>query len=127
MTRQKQVRYCQNCHKAFHPWSGYVGYFCSRQCLLDSNRYAFKTRKGDGLAKSGIYISMGNRQKEALHRLIGQSILGRQLREKEVIHHVNGNCYDNRLINLALCKRSTHDTIHRRTKLRRVCSEVIWQ
>lgn len=47
------------------------------------------------------------------HRYVMQEFLGRELRSREVVHHINGDIMDNRLENLKLFKsQSEHMRFH---------------
>lgn len=46
------------------------------------------------------------------HRLIMEQHLGRKLREKEAVHHVNGDKTDNRVENLEVMSLSEHASLH---------------
>ncbi len=46
------------------------------------------------------------------HRLIMEAYLGRYLRPKEDVHHINGNRSDNRIENLELISRGKHASLH---------------
>jgi len=46
------------------------------------------------------------------HRLVMEKKIGRYLRPQEIVHHINGDQYDNRPENLMLVNRSQHVTEH---------------
>ena len=46
------------------------------------------------------------------HRLIVEQHIGRELRQNEVVHHINGNTKDNRIENLRIMTRSSHARYH---------------
>lgn len=46
------------------------------------------------------------------YRKIIEDHIGRELQTDEVIHHINGNHYDNRLENLMILDSSTHGKLH---------------
>lgn len=58
------------------------------------------------------------------HVLIAEKVLGRQLRRKECVHHINMNKRDNRNCNLLICDTSYHAYLHHAMQLRdaRTCA-----
>jgi hypothetical protein len=61
-----------------------------------------------------------NGKQTSLHRAIMEKILGRTLLPNEVVHHVNGNRYDNRPENLEVMDVSEHSRLE---NLGRKCSD----
>lgn len=47
------------------------------------------------------------------HRLVAEKKVGRSLRSKEVVHHINGKKDDNLPSNLFVCTQNEHINIHR--------------
>jgi len=43
-----------------------------------------------------------------LHRYLMEQKIGRKLNSNEIVHHINGNNYDNRMENLEVLSRSEH-------------------
>lgn len=60
-----------------------------------------------------VYKSIGVNMRQPLHRYLMEKLLGRKLRDGEVIHHIDGDKYNNNLSNLFLCKNmAQHRVLH---------------
>ena len=64
------------------------------------------------------YVSVDG-HKIAEHRLIVQEREGKKLTSNEVVHHVNGDRFDNRPENLVVVSRAEHRRLHSGTKWKR--------
>lgn len=92
--------------------------FCDKAC---ANRHTARNRattKGWTLTSKG-YVAMraqGHPMADRTgyvmqHRLVVAEALGRDLLPSEVVHHINGVKDDNRLENLELLEKVTHDRL----------------
>jgi len=53
----------------------------------------------------------------AEHKLIAERLIGRPLRDDEVVHHINGDKTDNRPENLMVMTRSEHMKLHAQIRI----------
>lgn len=62
------------------------------------------------------------------HRIIAESVLGRELPSGASIHHANGNRTDNRKENLVICESlSYHNLLHQRMDALLSCGNANWR
>ena len=71
-------------------------------------RLVIRSLRGSSLRDG--YVVRGNGDRE--HRTIAVEVLGRPLKEWEVVHHINGQRDDNRLENLCVMSRVDHELFH---------------
>jgi len=65
------------------------------------------------ISKSGYVLIWDGFRHKREHRLIVEKELGRDLKETEVVHHIDGNKTNNKIENLALMPRKIHSLVHR--------------
>jgi hypothetical protein len=87
----------------------------SDTCKSCSNKIIKKrlgTGKGWYVGPQGYVVGCVQGKHSYYHRYIMEQHLGRKLKPKEEVHHVNNNTLDNRIENLKLCtnhKEHTHN------------------
>jgi hypothetical protein len=62
----------------------------------------------------GYELCRKDGKSQYIHRIVMEKKLGRQLKENECVHHINGNKLDNRPGNLELMNYSEHGKLHPR-------------
>ena len=131
---------CPNCGKEFFATlkdsSRRKKRFCSRSCSktgkfnpafgkpLNEKQMATISKRGPehhnwrgGIEKAGrgylVLHTPGEKKVKRLHRVIMEKIIGRPLKEKEVVHHWNCKTNDNSVDNLCLFRtHSSHARLH---------------
>lgn len=61
-------------------------------------------------------MSTRHKRRAIEHIIIAESVLGRSLRDGEVVHHINEDKTDNRKENLLICSRGYHAMLHHRMR-----------
>jgi len=121
-------RTCLFCQEQFEiekaqlKYPGY-GQFCSRRCHYKSRGMKPHAEIATPEGRVLVYApgsAMANHQGYAYrYRLIMARHIGRDLAETECVHHINGDCSDDRFENLVLHSASSHTFEHalRRARL----------
>lgn len=126
---------CMQCGKPFTEYKTEIirgrGKFCNKSC---TSKYTIAKKPPDQKGannsqyKGGRYLNNGyvfilspdhpsNRGSYVPeHRLIMEHMIGRHLRNDDVVHHINGIKDDNREENLLLVTNSEHSLLHWRLK-----------
>ena len=84
----------------------------SRLLSSEEQRRRCSFRKEDALRYTGSpfnYIKIKGRH---MHRVVAEEVLGRPLTSKEIVHHKDGNKWNNQPENLEVMLQSEHARIH---------------
>ena len=106
MNYKKPAVICPECGNIRHSGRRNERATLCRKCYNQNRRNPNLRLKNKGY----VYVPVPNiaRRKYIFeHRLIMEKHLGRKLKRKEVVHHINGLADDNRIENLFLCKNNS--------------------
>jgi hypothetical protein len=67
--------------------------------------------KGGISTDGGNYLRI-NLTKQRLHRKIMEDFLGRKLNSDEIVHHIDGNTFNNNISNLKIVTKEEHIRLH---------------
>ncbi|MHA1343585.1 MAG: HNH endonuclease signature motif containing protein [Promethearchaeota archaeon] len=120
---QKIYRNCLVCGKQFKVYPRDLkrgkGKYCSQKCANFARGVSIskpKHIKSNGYVylKTWSHPYRDGQNLVAEHRVVVEKAIGRYLKKKEVVHHIDGNKQNNNLYNLFLCKSETeHRQVHK--------------
>ena len=112
---------CQHCQSDYYvpKYRIDTAKYCSRICLgyanpekLEKARNNSPIMRRAGLSQPKKYkVIRVNGKQVREHRYLMEQHLGRKLDRNEQIHHINGDCLDNRIENLQVLTNSEHQRL----------------
>lgn len=130
------IKICPICKKEFtlSCWLSKRRTYCSNTCAGKSRKGKPGYPKAKGKHSScyrgpikkhnGVWDYDEKGRFRLIHRILMEKQIKRELKKSEIIHHINGDKFDNRIKNLYLChNRSEHINVHR--LMRKIVSNLI--
>ena len=118
---------CKQCGKAFKRNNSQISKgrtkFCNRQCAGKSHTGVGNPTWKDGkrVFVSG-YIGIWNGKSYDLeHRLVMEKYIGRKLKHREQVHHIDHNKTNNSISNLVILSIENHHKLHMAIRPKRFC------
>lgn len=100
--------------KKFHNFNEYENPMNAKGRTIEQ-RFEMRKRRKNAKDRVGKECQTYNKQfGESEHRRIMRLKLGRDLRDDEVVHHIDGNPLNNKPSNLEVMSRSEHTRMHMR-------------
>lgn len=105
---------CENCSKRYRTNPAYLKRtpnnrrYCSVSCMGEHKKKVCHFF----LCTNGYYHTAYFGKTNRLHRVIMEQHLGRKLKSKEHVHHIDGNKLNNALSNLTILSHSEHMKLH---------------
>ena len=110
--KRARNHYCSlNCHNLSKKGTNrpeYIGKKIS-ESQRGKNHWRFKGNKN---RKGYVSITPEHKRRVLVHRYVMENHIGRKLKPKEDVHHINGNKEDNEIENLQLLSHSDHTRLH---------------
>lgn len=107
---REDARFCSNkCKENFQKGQNHPSYKGGRVMRSFRTKSGYLIRTWVLRDKRGLN---GRKGETAEHRYIAEKIVGRKLKQSEVVHHINCDSLDNRNDNLLICSASYHAWLH---------------
>lgn len=91
--------------------------FCSMDCYYEMRRSLLGAKNPNwkgGYIRTDGYKCIGiGKRKYYEHRLVAEKMLGRPLKNGDIIHHIDGNKSNNAASNLRILTQNEHAKLHR--------------
>lgn len=105
--KKNKTSVCIYCSTVFGHSPSRIRNYCSRTCFASHRKDVFS--HGSGVYVKGYSKKHKTRKK---HRIIAMEILGIDLTQDQILHHINGDRSDNRIENLQIMTQSEHTKMH---------------